>query len=148
MIDVVSQILNVLLLVIALALIGIVVIQRNEGGLGGLGGGTGGGGMGGLMTGRAAANLLTKMTRWLAIGFFGVTLALAYIASERAAPPSLTTQPQEQGPAVPVESGGTTAPATTGSAPASGTSESTTGGTSGTSGGTTGSAPAAPTTNQ
>src|SRR5262245_36460784 len=142
MIDVLSQILNVLLLVIALALIGIVVIQRNEGGLGGLGGGTGGG-MGGLMTGRAAANLLTKVTRWLAIGFFGVTLALAYISTQRAAPPSLTTQPLQQAPAVPIESGGTMAPATTGSAPASSTNESTTGSASGSSGGTSGSPPTA-----
>ena len=148
MIDVLSQVLNVLLLVIALALIGIVVIQRNEGGLGGLGGGTGGGGMGGLMTGRAAANLLTKITRWLAVAFFGVTLALAYIASQRAAPPSLTQQaPQQQAPAAPVESGGTTAPATDGSAPA-GNSGGTAGGATEGSGGTAGSPPTAPTSNQ
>jgi preprotein translocase subunit SecG len=145
MIDVLSQILNVLLLVIALALIGIVVIQRNEGGLGGLGGGTGGG-MGGLMTGRAAANLLTKITRWLAVAFFSVTLALAYIASQRAAPPSLTQTPPTQQQEAPVESG-STAPATEGSAPAGSTSGTAGGATEG-SGGAAGSPPTAPTSNQ
>ena len=131
MTDVISQILNVLLLVIAIALIGIVVIQRNEGGLGGLGGSSGGG-MGGLMTGRAAANFLTKVTRWLAVGFFGVTLALAWIASHRSAPQSLTapvSQEAPAAPAAPAETGGTTAPATDGSA------GGTTGGTANSTGG-------------
>ncbi|MFM9842914.1 MAG: preprotein translocase subunit SecG [Dongiaceae bacterium] len=145
MTDVVSQILNVLLLVIATALIGIVVIQRNEGGLGGLGGSSGGG-MGGLMTGRAAASFLTKVTRWLAVGFFGVTLALAWIASHPSAPESLTTPISQEAPAAPgapTDTGGTTAPATEGSA--GGTS----GGTAGSSGGgATDAAPSAPTTNQ
>jgi preprotein translocase subunit SecG len=129
MTDVISQILNVLLLVIAIALIGIVVIQRNEGGLGGLGGSSGGG-MGGLMTGRAAANFLTRVTRWLAIGFFTVTLALAWIAAHRNAPQSLTTPVPQEAPAAPAENSGGTAPATDGS-----------------SGGTTNPAPAVPTGN-
>lgn len=148
MYDVLSQVLNVLLLVIAIGLIGIVVVQRNEGGLGGLGGSSGGG-MGGLMTGRAAANFLTRVTRWLAVAFFAVTLALAFIASNRSAPPSLTTAPSEQSPAVPVESGGTPAPATEGSAATPGSSDaagSTSGGSTG--GAATDTAPAAPTTNQ
>jgi preprotein translocase subunit SecG len=149
MTDVISQILNVLLLVIAIALIGIVVIQRNEGGLGGLGGSSGGG-MGGLMTGRSAANFLTKVTRWLAVGFFGVTLALAWIATHRSAPESLGAPVSQEAPAAPgatTETGGASAPATDGAA------GGTTGGTaSSTSGGTSDSTPpasgSAPTTNQ
>lgn len=133
--DVISQVLNVLLLVIAIALIGVVVIQRNEGGLGGLGGSSGGG-MGGLMTGRAAANFLTKVTRWLAVGFFSVTLALAWIASHKAPPQSLTEPALQEVPLAPADTGNATAP-TTGNS---------TGGASG--GGTTGSTPSAPTTNQ
>lgn len=145
MTDVVSQILNVLLLVIAIALIGIVVIQRNEGGLGGLGGSSGGG-MGGLMTGRSAANFLTKVTRWLAVGFFGVTLALAWIATHRSAPESLIAPVSQEAPAVPgapTETGGASAPTTDGAAG---------GTTGGSSGGATDSTPpasgSAPTTNQ
>ncbi|HEX2725547.1 MAG TPA: preprotein translocase subunit SecG, partial [Beijerinckiaceae bacterium] len=46
-------------LFIVLALIGVVLLQRSEGGLG-LGGGGGGGG--GFMTGRGQANALTRAT--------------------------------------------------------------------------------------
>ena len=43
-------------LLIALALVGVVLMQKSEGGLGGLGGSSGGS-MGSLLGGRAAANL-------------------------------------------------------------------------------------------
>jgi preprotein translocase subunit SecG len=148
--DVIGQVLNVLLLVIAIGLIGIVVVQRNEGGLGGLGGGTGGGGMGGLMTGRAAANLLTKITRWLAVAFFAITLALAYLAAHKGVPPTLTTLPTTQSPAVPVESTGTATPPADASTGSSGEASGTTGGAE-TDGAATAPAPttsAPPTSNQ
>ena len=50
-------------LLIAIALVGTILIQRSEGGALGMGGG---GGMGGFMTGRATANLLTRTTTFLA----------------------------------------------------------------------------------
>jgi preprotein translocase subunit SecG len=65
-------------LMIAIALVGLVLIQRSEGGALGMGGG--GGGMGGFMTGRATANLLTRATAILAACFFVTSLALAILA--------------------------------------------------------------------
>ncbi len=61
---------------IVLALIGIVLIQRSDGGALGLGGGGGGG----FMTGAGAANALTRTTSLLAAGFFATSLGLAIFA--------------------------------------------------------------------
>ena len=61
-------------LFVTLALIGVVLIQRSEGG--GLGIGTSQG-MGGFMTGRGTANLLTRTTAILAAAFFALSLILA-----------------------------------------------------------------------
>lgn len=63
---------------IALALIGVVLLQRSEGGALGMGGGGGGG----LMTGRGAANFLTRVTGGLAAAFFATSLILSLIASQ------------------------------------------------------------------
>ena len=63
-------------LFVTLALIGVVLIQRSEGG--GLGIGTSQG-MGGFMSGRGTANLLTRTTAILATLFFGLALALALL---------------------------------------------------------------------
>ena len=57
-----SSVLLVIHLMLALAMIGVVLLQRSEGGgLGIGGGGGGGGGMGGFLTGRGTANLLTHL---------------------------------------------------------------------------------------
>ncbi len=69
-------------LIIALALIGVVLLQRSEGGALGIGGGGGGGG-GGLFTARGAANALTRTTAWLAVAFFCTSIALTVIATQR-----------------------------------------------------------------
>ena len=69
-------------LLLALALIAVVLLQRSEGGLGGLGGGGGGGG--GLTTGRAAASALSKVTWVLAIGFLITSLTLTILATRAA----------------------------------------------------------------
>jgi len=68
---------TVLLLIhlfVTIALIGVILIQRSEGG--GLGIGTAQG-MGSFMTGRGTANLLTRTTAILAVVFFALSLALA-----------------------------------------------------------------------
>ena len=67
-------------LILAVALIGVVLIQKSEGGGLGLGGGGGGGGMSGFMTGRSAANLLTRTTAILAGLFMVTSLVLAIFA--------------------------------------------------------------------
>ena len=66
-------------ILIALALIGVVLLQRSEGGGLGIGGGGGGGG-GGFMTARGTANLLTRVTAILATCFFATSLILAIMA--------------------------------------------------------------------
>ena len=65
-------------ILIALGLVITVLLQRSEGG--GLGIGGGGAGGGGFMTARGTANLLTRLTTILAVGFFTTTVTLAIMA--------------------------------------------------------------------
>lgn len=65
-------------LLLALGIIGLVLLQRSEGG--GLGIGGGSGGIGGLASAGATANALTKATGFLALGFFCTSLILAVLA--------------------------------------------------------------------
>ena len=67
-------------LIIVLALIGVVLLQRSEGGLG-LGGG-GGGGVSGFMTGRGQTNALTRATAVLATVFFLTSMVLSWMATQ------------------------------------------------------------------
>ena len=65
-------------LIIAVALICFVLLQRSEGGALGMGGG--GGGMGGLFTARGAADTLTRTTAILAFLFFATCIGLNLLA--------------------------------------------------------------------
>lgn len=97
-----TTILLIIHLLIALALVGVILLQRSEGGalgIGGGGGGGAGGGLGGFMSGRASANLLTRTTAFLAVGFIATSLTLAIIASNRTAPTSILDQPSSGEPA-------------------------------------------------
>jgi preprotein translocase subunit SecG len=85
-----GTILLILHLLIALALVGVILLQRSEGGALGIGGG----GFGGLMTGRSSANLLTRTTAFLATGFIATSLLLAIVASHQSAPRSILDQPR------------------------------------------------------
>ena len=67
-------------LILALSIIGLVLLQRSEGG--GLGIGGGGGGLGGFASARGTANALTKMTSLCALGFFITSLTLGVLASQ------------------------------------------------------------------
>lgn len=71
-------------LLICIALVGLILLQRSEGGGLGMGGGGGGGGAGGagLMSGRAAGNALTRTTGILAACFFATSMTLALLANE------------------------------------------------------------------
>jgi preprotein translocase subunit SecG len=99
-----QTVLIVIHLLIVLALIGVVLLQRSEVGSG-LGGG-GSGGAGGFMTGRGQANALTRATAILAALFFLTSLGLGILAHRGAAPRSIFDQnapapgrPAEQQPA-------------------------------------------------
>ncbi|MDJ1007952.1 MAG: preprotein translocase subunit SecG [Paracoccaceae bacterium] len=74
-------------LLLALALIGVVLLQRSEGG--GLGLGGGGGGGGGLVSSRGAATALGKITWALAVAFIATSLTLTIIAAQNAADSSV-----------------------------------------------------------
>ncbi len=72
---------NVVLVVhmlLALALVGVVLLQRSEGGGLGIGGGGGGGG---VMSGRSAATALGKVTWLLAIAFICTSIALTVMSA-------------------------------------------------------------------
>src|SRR5688572_4757939 len=66
--------LTVLQGIIAAVLVGLVLMQRSEGGGLGIGGG---GSPGGLMNARGAADFLTKTTKWTAVLFVVLAIILA-----------------------------------------------------------------------
>ncbi len=89
--------LNVLIvihLLLAVAMVGLILLQRSEGGALGIGGG------GGVMSGRAAGNLLTHVTAILAGCFFVTSLGLALLSNERSKQGSIMDAPIES-PATP-----------------------------------------------
>lgn len=61
-------------LLVVIALVGVVLVQRSEGGGLGIGGGSG------FMTARGAANTLTRATGILALAFFATSLTLSIMA--------------------------------------------------------------------
>ncbi len=71
-----ATVILVIHLMIALAMIGVVLLQRSEGGALGIGGGGGN-----FMSGRGAANLLTRTTSILAGMFFLTSLALTILST-------------------------------------------------------------------
>lgn len=89
-----TTVLLVIHLMITVALVGIVLMQRSEGGALGIGGGGDG-----FMSGRGAANLLTRTTAILAAVFFATSLLLAMLAGGRSAPTPIapTKATQQEG---------------------------------------------------
>lgn len=84
-------------LLIALALVGVILMQRSEGG----GLGIGGGGVGGMLTARGTANLLTRTTAILAGSFMFTSIVLALMAGTRTTPASLIETVPVEAPAAP-----------------------------------------------
>jgi len=72
-------------LILALCLIGVVLLQRSEGG----GLGMGGGGGGGVMSSRGAATALGKLTWGFAIAFIATSIGLTVIAAKNSADSSV-----------------------------------------------------------
>jgi len=93
-----TTVLLVIHILLALALIGVVLLQRSEGGglgIGGGGGGAGGGGMSGFLTGRGTANLLTRTTAILAAGFMASSIILTIVAGNGGPRSIVDTMPSE-----------------------------------------------------
>lgn len=126
-----ETVLIVVHLMIVLALVGVVLVQRSEGGGLDIGGGSG------FMTARGAANALTRATAILAAAFFATSLLLSILARygdkptdilDRAPATQGTTQgkgvldqlPGAAAPAAPASTNSAAAPAPA-EAPASGT---------------------------
>ena len=64
------------IILVAIALTGVVLLQRSEGGALGMGGGPSG-----FMTARGAGNLLTMTTWWLAAALFALTIVLTVVGN-------------------------------------------------------------------
>ncbi|MBB6465136.1 preprotein translocase subunit SecG [Aminobacter carboxidus] len=90
-----ETVLIVIHLMVVLALVGVVLLQRSEGGGLGIGGGSG------FMTARGAANALTRATAILATVFFVTSLTLSIVARYGAKPTDILDR-------VPTTQGGTT----------------------------------------
>ncbi len=84
-------------IMIAFALVGVVLLQKSEGGALGMGGG----GMSGFMTGRTTANLLTRATAILAAAFMTTSVLLVILHNRERAPAPLIPQSAPALPATP-----------------------------------------------
>ncbi|CAN7607503.1 preprotein translocase subunit SecG [Rhizobium sp. LjRoot30] len=125
-----QTVLIVVHLMIVLALVGVVLIQRSEGGGLGIGGGSG------FMSARGTANALTRTTAILATLFFITSLAMGILARYESRPSDILDRIQSttgQGNGVLDQLGGTTntngqpATNTDGAVPATGDAQPTTG---------------------
>ena len=82
-----TEVVLVVHLLICIALIGCVLLQRSEGGALGIGGGGGGGGS--LFSSRGVGNALTRTTALLAMAFFVTSITLSMLARGSRAPTSV-----------------------------------------------------------
>ena len=71
-----QTILLVVMILISVALTGVILLQRSEGGALGMGGGPSG-----FMTARGAGNLLTTVTWWLGAGFVICAISLTIVGN-------------------------------------------------------------------
>jgi preprotein translocase subunit SecG len=101
-----QTVLIVVHLMIVLSLVVVVLLQKSEGGALGIGGG------GGFMAGRSQSNPLTRLTAYLAGGFFVTSMALTIVAGygggsvfDRLQPSAPVPQAAPGGPSVPLGAG-------------------------------------------
>jgi len=87
-----ATVIIVIHLMVVLAMIGVVLLQRSEGGALGIGGGGGGG----FMTRRGAGNLLTRATGFLAASFFATSIVLTVIARLESRPVDILERLENQ----------------------------------------------------
>jgi preprotein translocase subunit SecG len=93
-----QQVIIVVHLMLVIALIGVVLLQKSEGGGLGIGGGSG------FMTSRGTANVLTRATAILAALFFATSLLLSILAGLSHKPTSIlggSNAPEQSAPGAP-----------------------------------------------
>ena len=71
--------LTVVQAIVAAALVGVILVQRSEGGGLGIGGSPAG-----MLSARGAADFLTRTTKWLSVAFVALSIALAAVAVDAA----------------------------------------------------------------
>ena len=109
-----QTILLVAMILISIALAGVILLQRSEGGALGMGGGPSG-----FMTARGAGNLLTVTTWWLGVAFFACAIGLTIVGNLSRADQSIVNRdavgalatPAGENPATPAPADPATAPA-------------------------------------
>ena len=101
--EVLETVLIVVHIMLVVTLIGLVLLQKSEGGALGIGGGGGGGG--GFMSARGAADALTKTTTIVAAGFFLTSVLLGINAKSTNAIDNVIERAQETQTGVPTDSG-------------------------------------------
>jgi preprotein translocase subunit SecG len=87
-------------LIVVIALVTVVLLQRSEGGALGIGGG------GGFMTGRGQANALSRATAILATLFFATSLIMSILAGWGRTPRSILDQTAPSSNSQPANGGG------------------------------------------
>lgn len=102
-----QTVLLVVHLFVALALVGVILLQRSEGGALGIGGGGNSGGS--IFSARGVGNALTRATAFLAVAFFITSIALTVLATRGGVGGSAFDSVQKPAAA----SGSAPAPATT-----------------------------------
>ena len=112
-----QAVLSIIHLLVAMALICVVLLQRSEGGALGMGGG--GSGIGGLFSPRGAASTLSRTTAILGLVFFVTSMTLTLLSLGARQPSSLLAPASQQGAPGALPSRGPAAPpAAPGAAPA------------------------------
>ena len=100
-------VINVIYVLLAIAMIALILMQRGSGAQAGAG--FGGGASATVFGSRGASSFLSKGTKWLAIAFFAISMGMAWYATHRATPQGpvqqdlgvMTQVPAAQVPAVP-----------------------------------------------
>lgn len=119
---------NIIYLLVAIAMVALILMQRGAGAQ--AGSGFGGGASGTVFGSRGSSNFLSKATKWLAIAFFGISLFMAWNQTRQArdvAPAATDLGLMSQVPvapsapapaAVPAAPASSSAPASSGKVPA------------------------------
>jgi preprotein translocase subunit SecG len=90
------------IIVVCVALVGVILLQRSEGGVLGM---SGGGGAGNFMSARGTGDLLTRATQILAATFFGLCLIMTLVTGHLRREASIASQLKNLSIAPPAASG-------------------------------------------